>query len=110
MTNLYHRVGTWLHNQAAFFWTQEIPAHVDLSRRKFLTGFGAVTTIALTMSSLPPIDEVLGEEWSVVSQELLAYRMPLIKIIEDQCIADIMEIEDARFLAYIEQAIVEASL
>jgi len=52
----------------------------------------------------------LGEEWSVVSQELLAYRMPLIKIIEDQCIADIMEIEDARFLAYIEQAIVEASL
>lgn len=52
-----------------------------------------------------PIWTVSSERFEKVEQELLSYRMPLTKVIEDNSVLDIQEVEDYRFLYYVEAAI-----
>ena len=52
-----------------------------------------------------PIFTVSSERFEKTEQELLAYRMPITKVIEDNSVKDIQEIEDHRFLVYIEAAV-----
>lgn len=52
-----------------------------------------------------PIFTVSSERFEKTEQELLAYRMPITKIIEDNAVKDIQEIEDHRFLVYIEATV-----
>lgn len=52
-----------------------------------------------------PIFTISSERFEKTEQELLAYRMPLTKVIEDNSVKDIQEIEDHRFLVYVEAAV-----
>lgn len=52
-----------------------------------------------------PIFTVSSERFEKTEQELLAYRMPITKVIEDNSVKDIQEIEDHRFLVYVEAAV-----
>ena len=52
-----------------------------------------------------PIFTVSSERFEKTEQELLAYRMPITKVIEDNSVKDIQEVEDHRFLVYIEAAV-----
>lgn len=52
-----------------------------------------------------PIFTVSSERFEKTEQELLSYRMPITKVIEDNSVKDIQEIEDHRFLVYIEAAV-----
>ena len=52
-----------------------------------------------------PIFTISSERFEKTEQELLSYRMPITKVIEDNSVKDIQEIEDHRFLLYIEAAV-----
>jgi hypothetical protein len=52
-----------------------------------------------------PIFTVSSERFEKTEQELLSYRMPITKVIEDNSVKDIQEIEDHRFLSYVEAAV-----
>jgi hypothetical protein len=48
---------------------------------------------------------ISSEKFEKFEQELLAYRMPITKVIEDNSVKDIQEIEDYRFLVHVEACI-----
>jgi hypothetical protein len=52
-----------------------------------------------------PIFTISSERFEKTEQELLAYRMPITRVIEDNSVKDIQEIEDYRFLVYVDAAI-----
>jgi hypothetical protein len=52
-----------------------------------------------------PIFTISSERFEKTEQELLSYRMPNTKVIVDNSVKDIQEIEDHRFLVYIEAAV-----
>ena len=52
-----------------------------------------------------PFFTIMSEKFEKVEQELLAYEMPITKIIEDNSVKDIQEIEDREFLIHIESAV-----
>lgn len=52
-----------------------------------------------------PFFSISSEKFEKAEQELLAYRMPITKIIEDYTVKDIQAIEDHRFLIYVEQCV-----
>ena len=52
-----------------------------------------------------PFFTIGSEKFEKTEQELMAYRMPITKIIEDNAVKDIQEIEDHRFLTYIADAV-----
>lgn len=52
-----------------------------------------------------PFFSITSEMFEKTEQELLAYEMPITKVIEDNSVKDIQEIEDRQFLLYIEAAV-----
>ena len=52
-----------------------------------------------------PFFTISSEKFEKVEQELLAYEMPITKIIEDNSVKDIQEIEDREFLRHIEAGV-----
>lgn len=52
-----------------------------------------------------PFFTISSEKFEKTEQELLAYEMPITKVIEDNSVKDIQEIEDRQFLLYIEAAV-----
>jgi hypothetical protein len=52
-----------------------------------------------------PFFTISSEKFEKTEQELLAYEMPITKIIEENSVKDIQEIEDRQFLIYIEAAV-----
>ena len=52
-----------------------------------------------------PFFTIGSEKFEKTEQELMAYRMPITKIIEDNAVKDIQEMEDHRFLTYIAAAV-----
>lgn len=52
-----------------------------------------------------PFFTISSEKFEKVEQELLAYEMPITRIIEDNSVKDIQEIEDREFLLHIEAAV-----
>ena len=76
------------------------------SRAMTLTFRGQPTARFIRASKYEiPIFTVSSERFEKVEQELLAYRMPITKVIEDNSVKDIQEIEDHRFLVYTEAAV-----
>jgi len=56
-----------------------------------------------------PFSSIGSEEFNKSEQELLAYEMPITKIIEENAVKDIQKVEDERFLQYVEAAIAAAT-
>lgn len=52
-----------------------------------------------------PFFTIASEKFEKYEQELLAYEMPITKIIEENSVKDIQEIEDRQFLLYVEACI-----
>lgn len=52
-----------------------------------------------------PFFTISSEKFEKFEQELLAYTMPITKVIEDNSVNDIQEIEDREFLIHIESAV-----
>jgi len=52
-----------------------------------------------------PFSTISSEKFEKTEQELLAYEMPITKVIEENSVKDIQKIEDLRFLQYVESAI-----
>jgi len=52
-----------------------------------------------------PFFTISSEKFEKIEQELLAYEMPITKVIEDNSVKDIQEIEDREFLIHIEAAV-----
>lgn len=52
-----------------------------------------------------PFFTISSEKFEKVEQELLAYEMPITKVIEDNSVKDIQEIEDREFLIHLEAAV-----
>lgn len=52
-----------------------------------------------------PFFTISSEKFEKTEQELLAYEMPITKIIEENSVKDIQEIEDRQFLLFIEAAV-----
>jgi hypothetical protein len=52
-----------------------------------------------------PFFTISSEKFEKTEQELLAYEMPITKIIEENSVKDIQSIEDRQFLIYIEAAV-----
>lgn len=52
-----------------------------------------------------PFYTISSEKFEKTEQELLAYEMPITKVIEDNSVKDIQEIEDRNFLLHIESAV-----
>lgn len=52
-----------------------------------------------------PFFTISSEKFEKTEQELLAYEMPVTKIIEENSVKDIQEIEDRQFLVFVEAAI-----
>lgn len=52
-----------------------------------------------------PFFTISSEKFEKTEQELLAYEMPITKIIEENSVKDIQEIEDRQFLVFIEAAV-----
>lgn len=52
-----------------------------------------------------PFFTISSEKFEKTEQELLAYEMPITKIIEENSVKDIQSIEDLQFLLYIEAAV-----
>ena len=57
-----------------------------------------------------PLHTVSSERFEKTEQELLAYRMPITKIIEDNAVKDIQEIEDHRFVTHCRAAVTQTGL
>lgn len=55
-----------------------------------------------------PFHSISSEDFEKTEEELLAYRMPLTKVIEQNSVLDIQKIEDETFLRHIDNAIVES--
>jgi hypothetical protein len=76
------------------------------SRAMTLTFRGQPTARFIRASKYEiPVFTVSSERFEKTEQELLAYRMPITKVIEDNSVKDIQEIEDHRGLIYIEAAV-----
>lgn len=56
-----------------------------------------------------PFFTIGSEKFEKTEQELMAYRMPITKIIEDNVVKDIQEIEDHRFLTHCHQCVAQTS-
>ena len=54
-----------------------------------------------------PWRDISGEMFEKLEEELLAYHMPVSRVIQDDSIKDIQEIEDREFMAHIERAVEE---
>lgn len=52
-----------------------------------------------------PFHSISSEEFQKVEEELLAYRMPLTQVIEQNAVLDIQETEDNAFLAHVDAAV-----
>ena len=52
-----------------------------------------------------PFFTISSEKFEKTEQELLAYEMPITKIIEENSVKDIQSIEDRQFLVYVEAAV-----
>jgi hypothetical protein len=52
-----------------------------------------------------PMFTISSERFEKTEQELLAYRMPITKVIEDNSVKDIQEVEDYRGLVHVEAAV-----
>jgi hypothetical protein len=52
-----------------------------------------------------PFSSISSERFSKTEQELLAYEMPITKVIEENSVKDIQKIEDERFLQYVNAAL-----
>lgn len=52
-----------------------------------------------------PFFTISSEKFEKTEQELLAYEMPITKVIEDNSVKDIQEIEDRQFLLFIEAGV-----
>jgi hypothetical protein len=52
-----------------------------------------------------PFYTISSEKFEKIEQELLAYEMPITKIIEDNSVKDIQEVEDREFLIHVESAV-----
>lgn len=52
-----------------------------------------------------PFFTISSEKFEKIEQELLAYEMPVTKVIEDNTVKDIQEIEDREFLIHIDAAV-----
>ncbi|WP_394831714.1 hypothetical protein LVJ94_34895 [Pendulispora rubella] len=52
-----------------------------------------------------PFFTISSEIFQKTEQELLAYEMPITKIIEENCVKDIQEIEDREFISHVEAAV-----
>jgi hypothetical protein len=52
-----------------------------------------------------PFFTISSEKFEKVEQELLAYEMPITKVIEDNSVKDIQEVEDREFLIHLEAAV-----
>jgi hypothetical protein len=52
-----------------------------------------------------PFYTISSEKFEKTEQELLAYQMPITKVIEDNSVKDLQEIKDREFLRYIEAAV-----
>ncbi len=52
-----------------------------------------------------PFFSISSEEFQKIEEELLAYRMPLTQVIEQNAVLDIQKQEDESFLAYVDAAI-----
>lgn len=52
-----------------------------------------------------PFFTISSEKFEKTEQELLAYEMPITKIIEENSVKDIQEIEDRQFLLYVESCV-----
>ncbi len=57
-----------------------------------------------------PFHTVSSEKMEKTEQELLAYRMPITKVIEDNIVKDIQEVEDHRFITHCAAAVAATSL
>jgi hypothetical protein len=57
-----------------------------------------------------PFSTISSEKFEKTEQELLAYEMPITRVIEENSVKDIQKIEDLRFLQYIEAAITASGL
>jgi hypothetical protein len=83
-----------------------------MNRRGFLKGLmGMAAAVMMPLSvtefgsPLPPVEEKLPEGMFYMSEQTLcAYEMPITRIIENNSIKDIQEIEDREFLKHIEEA------
>lgn len=53
---------------------------------------------------------ISSEKFEKAEQELLAYEMPITRVIEENSVKDIQKVEDTRFLQYVESAITSSSL
>lgn len=56
-----------------------------------------------------PFFTISSEKFEKTEQELMAYRMPITKIIEDNAVKDIQEVEDHRFLTYVHSCVGETN-
>lgn len=56
-----------------------------------------------------PFHSVSSEKFEKTEEELLAYRMPLTKVIEQNSVLDIQKVEDETFLRHIDNAIADSS-
>lgn len=54
-----------------------------------------------------PFFTISSEKFEKTEQELMAYRMPITKIIEDNAVKDIQEVEDHRFLTYVHSCVAQ---
>jgi len=52
-----------------------------------------------------PFFTISSEKFEKVEQELLAYEMPITRVIEDNSVKDIQEVEDREFLLHLEAAV-----
>lgn len=52
-----------------------------------------------------PFYSISSEEFQKVEEELLAYRMPITQVIEQNSVLDIQEIEDTAFLGHVDAAV-----
>ena len=76
------------------------------SRAMALTFRGAPTARLIRAPRYAiPFFTISSEKFEKTEQELLAYEMPITKIIEDNSVKDIQEIEDREFLRHIETSV-----
>lgn len=79
---------------------------MTISRRDFFKGILAGVALVSPMASVakllePPLPEGM---FHMSGQTIAAYEMPITKIIEDNSIKDIQEIEDREFMRLLDEA------
>jgi len=80
---------------------------IEPESRAMSMGFRGQPTVRLIRANRfeIPFYTISSEKFEKYEQELLAYEMPVTKIIEENTVKDIQDIEDRGFLLYIESAI-----